>query len=140
MTSQLEETLKPRTREAQSTDDFASDDVISTRHDMRGLTLCTYRLVSTQGGFFVDVAATGPLEPDHLFPCGARTHILACPTCHGELWICEAHPDQSWPHCEAVGVPCLCNPRAAMPSDFTIVAESETFRRMQRADAGDKTL
>ena len=34
--------------EARSPDDSASNDVISARHDM-GLTLCAYRLVSTQG-------------------------------------------------------------------------------------------
>ena len=49
MTSQLEETSKLRTREAQSTDDSASDGVLSAFNDVDGPTLCTYRLVSTQG-------------------------------------------------------------------------------------------
>jgi hypothetical protein len=49
MTSQLEETSELRARETPSTDNSSSDDVISARYDVDGLTLCTDRLVSTQG-------------------------------------------------------------------------------------------
>ena len=63
---------------------------------------------------------------------------MACPTCRGELWLCETHPKQSWPHCAALGIPCVCNPRAVMPSDFASPAEPERYRRIPREDTSDK--
>jgi hypothetical protein len=37
--------------------------------------------------------------------------IEACPICKGMGWVCENHPDKSWPEecsCGA-GEPCVCN-------------------------------
>ena len=59
---------------------------------------------------------------------------MTCPTCRAELWVCEAHPSERWPHCEAVGIPCACNPSGVMPAHFERVAESEADRR-QHHDA-----
>jgi len=63
---------------------------------------------------------------------------MPCPTCRGQLWICRKHVDQSWPHCKAIGIPCACNPKAVMPSDFMTEAKSETDGLMPRADSSDK--
>lgn len=37
---------------------------------------------------------------------------VECPTCAGEGWVCENHPDRSWPSvCDCgAGMPCQCNP------------------------------
>ena len=63
---------------------------------------------------------------------------MACLTCHGDLWLCELHQDRSWPHCAAVGIPCLCNPYSVMHADFMSVAESETYRRVLHAHSSEK--
>lgn len=37
---------------------------------------------------------------------------MGCLRCHGERWVCEAHPDRPWPHddCPGPGDPCpACN-------------------------------
>jgi hypothetical protein len=39
-----------------------------------------------------------------------------CPTCHGCGWICEAHPDQPWPHADASEPDGQC-PGPGMPCD-----------------------
>jgi hypothetical protein len=40
----------------------------------------------------------------------------SCPVCHGELWVCEEHPDKPWEHddCGAAGLACVCNPHGAV--------------------------
>jgi len=55
---------------------------------------------------------------------------LACRLCHGKRWICEAHPDQPWPHddCPGAGDPCyLCN--TSEPPIFPIVRVNEQVKR-----------
>ena len=55
---------------------------------------------------------------------------MNCHTCKGQLWVCESHPVQSWPHCEGAGMPCTCNPDAMMPPGFKAVVEvSRKFER-----------
>jgi len=51
-----------------------------------------------------------------------------CARCHGERWICEAHPDHPWPHddCPGPGEPCpRCNVKEPpeMPPDFRSLIE-----------------
>lgn len=63
-------------------------------------------------------------------------------TCHcDEGWICEAHPDQPWPHgdCGGPGMPCAStscpwwkgNPAALDTSDWTNVVTADG-RRLDR--------
>ena len=38
--------------------------------------------------------------------------LAICPVCLGERWLCQDHPDNTWPHddCAAPGRPCpSCN-------------------------------
>lgn len=51
---------------------------------------------------------------------------MTCETCKGELWVCSEHPEQPWPHGEcAEGVPCACNPQAAMPPGSRVLWDAE---------------
>jgi len=42
--------------------------------------------------------------------------MTPCPICRGELWVCEDHPAEPWPHegCDGAGSPCICNPTGAV--------------------------
>ena len=61
-----------------------------------------------------------------------------CTVCKGELWLCEDHPRDPWPHCASAGMPCVCNPAAIMPHEYESITESETYSRMMRTRASDK--
>jgi hypothetical protein len=39
-----------------------------------------------------------------------------CQVCRGARWVCEDHASEPWPHegCGGAGVPCMCNPAAAV--------------------------
>jgi hypothetical protein len=54
-----------------------------------------------------------------------------CPKCHGDGWVCEAHPEKGWFDgkgcCGAPGVACSCNPVAAMPSGFIACIKCESL-------------
>jgi hypothetical protein len=53
-----------------------------------------------------------------------------CAICKGEGWLCEQHPDRTWPHssstesdgrCAGPGMPCSCNPNGNVHKDFTVI-------------------
>lgn len=59
-----------------------------------------------------------------------------CPTCKGEMWVCENHPDVPWDGgdqncCGGAGAPCpRCNPcdentPPKMPPGTTIIGDRE---------------
>lgn len=54
-----------------------------------------------------------------------------CCICMGEGWVCEQHPQLPWPHdlCDGPGMPCRCNPTAALPDNFTVIAGSVEHNR-----------
>lgn len=68
---------------------------------------------------------------------------VGCPTCHGEHWICEAHPDRAWPHEHCAGPGVRCPERnstspPALPDDFESVikvAMSEPWNPTPFADS-----
>jgi hypothetical protein len=74
----------------------------------------------------------GPAEEN---PAGGISG-KACDLCNGNRWICDQHPDQTWPHCEAIGIPCACNPHGVVSREFESVAESEKYRVL-RGDSHD---
>jgi hypothetical protein len=50
-----------------------------------------------------------------------------CELCHGELWVCENHPDKPWgdgeSQCECgAGMNCTCNPDGDFPPGFVTIA------------------
>jgi hypothetical protein len=51
------------------------------------------------------------------------TYLSERCVCGGEGWLCEQHPERAWPHddCAGPGMPCTCNPGAALPDGFTVV-------------------
>lgn len=61
-----------------------------------------------------------------------------CPTCKGQRWVCEAHPDRPWGgpegcKCDAPGMPCpTCNRRDGVPDvpkDFKIQVDKKGWRQ-----------
>ena len=63
-----------------------------------------------------------------------------CTMCKGELWLCEDHPREPWPHCASAGMPCVCNPAAIMPGEFKAVAQPETLPGHDRPAALRRVL
>ena len=63
-----------------------------------------------------------PSAPRHAqFQRGHFAEAL-CHNCNDELWVCESHTLTAWKSgqgcCGEPGVPCHCNPTAAMPPGF----------------------
>lgn len=47
-----------------------------------------------------------------------------CQKCKGTRWVCENHPDQSFPDhtcCGGAGMPCECNPHAQPIPGSTVI-------------------
>ena len=49
---------------------------------------------------------------------------MNCDICNDELWVCENHDCTPWEDCDCggAGMPCVCNPEAKLPPNFTILA------------------
>lgn len=49
--------------------------------------------------------------------------------CGGGGWICEQHPDRTWPHdnCAGPGMPCVCNPKANVEWSQIIATAKDSY-------------
>lgn len=77
-----------------------------------------------------------------------RIILADCSICHGERWVCEAHPDKPWRDGKGCGgepgVPCTCNAWAKKGLELTkagkVKQAREALRKAEYWDARRRAL